>query len=1072
MVGTIVLLNFTLKNWAARPKVTISASPASIVVGGSSTLTWTSTGATSASINNKIGAVPVNGSVVVKPAKTTKYTITVKNGSGSATANATVTVTMAPPAATFTSVPAAIAPGGSATLSWTTTGATSVSINQGIGIVALNGSRTVTPGQSIIYTLTAKGTGGTTTRQAAITVATPPTVSFSAAPMSIKPGETATLAWTSTEATSAAIDNAIGAVPVNGSIQITPAQNTMYTITASGPGGTASAQTAVYMSNGKACYAYVPDSSANNVAVIDTASNSVIKTIPTQGGPMGVALSQDGTRVFVSSIYGTYKKFFTLDTAANAVISEKSSQYVHIGAQFLAVDAARKYLYGASIQSYWDSVGYQNVSALYVFNMIQNEQIKCLLIPGNNQGGMVLHPDGTRLYLSKPDENAILCLDTTKLQRPRAPGVTYEYLNDEATATIEVNTPRSLAISVDGNRLYASGADGIAVLDTNSNNILDAITVSGGSLNVLAMHPDGNRLYAASSDMLQAIDTVTNAVTKTLAMENSDTGMNVHPDGNRLYITNRLNNDVSVVDAANLTLMATIPIAGSPYANGNFVGYVSESIAGKVTQDGVGLDGANVTVASAERNEAVVTDASGNYITAVKKGTYAVTPGKIGFAFSPSQRQVVVEQTLSGCDFIAALQAPTVTISAQPTTVRQGQPTTITWSSTHAASAVLDDGTGSSYCPVNGSDSKYISKTTTFTVTVTGPGGTATDNVLVTFDSSTAPTVSIAANPAAINPGESSTLTWQSYFATSAKIDNGIGNVVVNGSKVVTPVVTTTYKITVTGAGGLTGVATATIIVAGSVPSVVISASPAIIVERGSSTLTWTTTNADSASIDNGIGAVPVNGSVSVSPMATTTYILTAIGPGGSNSTSVKVTVEKAPPTVSFSATPEFIPPGGSATLTWTTKEATSVSIDQGVGAVDLNGSLTVSPTVETIYTFTAIGPGGTATASATIKLLATHLNSVWNGMKMAMLAGNINQAAAQFSDQTRDKYSQIFTAIADQLPQIALEMRDIEPVCFEEYGAKFRIKRTEEIEGVTYDITYYIYFVQEEDGSWKILNY
>jgi hypothetical protein len=253
---------------------------------------------------------------------------------------------------------------------------------------------------------------------------------------------------------------------------------------------------------------------------------------------------------------------------------------------------------------------------------------------------------------------------------------------------------------------------------------------------------------------------------------------------------------------------------------------------------------------------------------------------------------------------------------------------------------------------------------------------------------------------------------------------------------------------------------------------VVISASPAIIVERGSSTLTWTTTNADSASIDNGIGAVPVNGSVSVSPMATTTYILTAIGPGGSNSTSVKVTVEKAPPTVSFSATPEFIPPGGSATLTWTTKEATSVSIDQGVGAVDLNGSLTVSPTVETIYTFTAIGPGGTATASATIKLLATHLNSVWNGMKMAMLAGNINQAAAQFSDQTRDKYSQIFTAIADQLPQIALEMRDIEPVCFEEYGAKFRIKRTEEIEGVTYDITYYIYFVQEEDGSWKILNY
>jgi len=1072
MVGTIVLLNFTLKNWAARPKVTISASPANIVVGGSSTLTWTSTGATSASINNKIGAVPVNGSVVVTPTKTTKYTITVKNGSGSAMANATVTVTTAPPAATFIAVPATISPGGSATLSWTSSGATSVFINQGIGTVALNGSRIVTPGQSIIYTLTAKGTGGTTTRQAAITVAAPPTVSFSAAPMSIKPGESATLVWTSTEATSAAIDNGVGAMPVIGSIQVTPAQNTMYTITVSGLGGTASAQTAVYMSNGKTCYAYVPDSSANNVAVIDTASNSVIKTIPTQGGPMGVALSQDGTRVFVSSIYGAYKKFLTLDTAANVVICEKSSQYIHVGAQFLAVDAAREYLYGASIQCFWDSAGYQNVSAFYVFNMIHNEQIKCLLIPGNNQGGMVLHPVGTRLYLSKPDENAILCLDTTKLQRPRAPGATYEYLSDEATATIVVNTPRSLAISLDGHRLYASGADGIVVLDTNSNSILDTIAVSGGSLNVLAMHPDGNRLYAASSDILQAIDTVTNAVTKTLAMENSDTGMNVHPDGSRIYLTNRLNNTVSVVDASNLTLMATIPIAGSPYANGNFVGYISESIAGKVTQDGVGLDGVNVAIASAERNEAVITDSCGNYITAVKKGTYAVAPEKIGYAFSPDQRQVVVEQAVSGCDFIAALQAPTVTISAQPTTVRKGQPTTITWSSTNATSAVLDNGTGPSYCPVNGSDSKYISKTTTFAVTVTGPGGTATATVVVTFDGSTTPTVSIAANPAAINPGESSTLTWQSYFATSAQIDNGIGNVAVNGSKVVTPAVTTTYKITVTGAGGLTETATAAVVVAGSVPSVVISASPATIVEGGSSTLTWTTTNADLASIDNGIGAVPVNGLVNVSPTAMTTYILTATGPGGSNSASVKVNVEKAPPTVTFSAAPEFIPPGGSSTLTWTTKDATSVSIDQGIGVVDLNGSLVVSPTVETIYTLTAIGPGGTAMASATVKLLATHLNSVWNGMKMAMLAGNINQAAAQFSDQTRDKYSQIFTAIADQLPQIAQEMRDIEPVYFEEYGAKFRIKRTEEIEGVSYDITYYIYFVQDEDGSWKILNY
>ena len=110
--------------------------------------------------------------------------------------------------------------------------------------------------------------------------------------------------------------------------------------------------------------------------------------------------------------------------------------------------------------------------------------------------------------------------------------------------------------------------------------------------------------------------------------------------------------------------------------------------------------------------------------------------------------------------------------------------------------------------------------------------------------------------------------------------------------------------------------------------------------------------------------------------------------------------------------------------------------------------------------------------ANVTVKMLTGHLQSVWGGMKTAMLAGNVDQVIGGFSAQTHDKYLAIFTSIASQLPEIAQEMREIEPVYFEEFGAKYRIKRSEVIEGVPYDITYYIYFVQEEDGSWKILNY
>ena len=78
------------------------------------------------------------------------------------------------PTATLSASPSTIERGQSSTLSWTTTGATSVSIDQGIGDVSTSGSRTVSPSSSTTYTLSAKGEGGTTTATARITVTAPP----------------------------------------------------------------------------------------------------------------------------------------------------------------------------------------------------------------------------------------------------------------------------------------------------------------------------------------------------------------------------------------------------------------------------------------------------------------------------------------------------------------------------------------------------------------------------------------------------------------------------------------------------------------------------------------------------------------------------------------------------------------------------------------------------------------------------------------------------------------------------------------------------------------------------------
>ncbi|HSA93958.1 MAG TPA: peptidoglycan-associated lipoprotein Pal [Terriglobales bacterium] len=73
-------------------------------------------------------------------------------------------------------------------------------------------------------------------------------------------------------------------------------------------------------------------------------------------------------------------------------------------------------------------------------------------------------------------------------------------------------------------------------------------------------------------------------------------------------------------------------------------------------------------------------------------------------------------------------------------------------------------------------------------------------------------------------------------------------------------------------------------------PTASISASPTSIQRGQAATLTWQTTDADSAVI-SGIGSVAPSGSQAVTPETSTTYSLTAKGPGGEASDSVRITV-------------------------------------------------------------------------------------------------------------------------------------------------------------------------------------
>jgi peptidoglycan-associated lipoprotein len=91
-------------------------------------------------------------------------------------------------------------------------------------------------------------------------------------------------------------------------------------------------------------------------------------------------------------------------------------------------------------------------------------------------------------------------------------------------------------------------------------------------------------------------------------------------------------------------------------------------------------------------------------------------------------------------------------------------------------------------------------------------------------------------------------------------------------------------------------------------PTASLTANPETVDKGQSTTLTWQTTNATDVSID-GVGAVQASGSQQVTPADSTTYTLTAKGPGGTQQATARVTVNAppapTPPPAQSSATEE-----------------------------------------------------------------------------------------------------------------------------------------------------------------------
>jgi YVTN family beta-propeller protein len=250
-----------------------------------------------------------------------------------------------------------------------------------------------------------------------------------------------------------------------------------------------------------------------------------------------------------------------------------------------------------------------------VIDTVTNTVIGNPIPVGMEPYGVVVSPDGTRVYVTNSDNASVSVIDTatntvignpipvgsqplalaispngdrvyvTNYNSGRTGGSVsvIDTATNTVTKTIPVGQePFGVVVSPDGTRVYvANQYDGtLSVIDTATNTTVGIPIPVGIHPYGVAVSPDGDRVYVSSGNSrenayVSVINTVSNVVNATIPVGSAAWGIAISPDGGRVYVTSFDNNTVSVIDTAtNTTSGNPIPVGTEPYGvavspNGN-----------------------------------------------------------------------------------------------------------------------------------------------------------------------------------------------------------------------------------------------------------------------------------------------------------------------------------------------------------------------------------------------------------------------------------------------------------------------------------------------------------------------
>jgi YVTN family beta-propeller protein len=234
--------------------------------------------------------------------------------------------------------------------------------------------------------------------------------------------------------------------------------------------------------------AYIANTAADHVTVVDTADNSVVTTVAVGPAPTHVVLSTDGTRAFVINS-GIPFSISVIQTADDTEIARIPVDAPPMGvAPKQNGDTAYVLLAGGVVR---------------VLDVASKAVVGDPIDVGGSDGGIAITPDGSHVYVAADNISVIDTATNTVVVPSFAPEMTHD-------PTV-FNFAVSVAVSADGKKAYVgyhsyfdsgilgfTASGGLVVVDTVSNTVSDVIPLFSlpGSI-ALSSDATSSRAYVA-----------------------------------------------------------------------------------------------------------------------------------------------------------------------------------------------------------------------------------------------------------------------------------------------------------------------------------------------------------------------------------------------------------------------------------------------------------------------------------------------------------------------------------------------------------------------------------------------